>query len=102
MDIQDFVFDLAEGKIDTVQLIRRLAKTCPAHVLEAAAACAVDPDRELKKAIRENLKHNEYVNAIRITRNTKGIGLKEAKDYVDAIRDEVDPDWRIELERRFG
>ena len=95
MDIQDFIFELAEGKIDTVQLLRKLAKTCPAHVTEAWRECAVDPDRELKVSIRENLKNNEYVNAIRITRNAKGIGLKEAKDYVDAIRDVVDPNWRV-------
>lgn len=46
---------------------------------------------ELVKAEMEFLQTGQYIEAIKHLRNRTGMGLKEAKDYIDGVRQSLPP-----------
>jgi len=44
------------------------------------------PNSELPEAIVEAMRRGSIIEAIKLLRNAKGIGLKEAKDFIEAQR----------------
>ena len=45
----------------------------------------IDPDQGADETIRELLKAGQKIQAIKLYREQTGIGLKEAKDYVEGL-----------------
>ena len=70
--------------MDRSLLVREIAKHNPASLVEAARRLGFA--RTLEALVLEMLPDG-YVNAIKMVREQRGMGLKEAKDYVDGIRD---------------
>ncbi len=54
--------------------------------LLAAAGIAFDPMRDVPPAVREALERGETIVAIKRYRETTGVGLKEAKEFVEEVR----------------
>lgn len=72
---------------------QRYGKKCVAKVL---LRFGVVTDESLRQAVLHELgesrEFNQYLLAIKKVRSLSQMELKEAKDFVDAIRDEID--WR--------
>ena len=48
----------------------------------------------VKDTVAEFIKNNQVIHAIKQVRMDTGLGLKEAKDWVDAYRQHLDQQWR--------
>lgn len=90
----EVAFALGNGTLDAPRILMAVLSANPDAVLDAANAGkntaaynAVEAFADEYPSVWAFLKEGRVVDAIRRMREITGLGLKEAKDKVDAIRD---------------
>lgn len=79
-------------KLKPLEMLRQIAKDRPATLVRAARALGYTTAVTLESRVKDilNADHGAgvsgLVEAIKLVRNEKSLGLKEAKDFVDALR----------------
>lgn len=77
---------LAWRELDPMAMLRQIAKDRPATLYRAAVQLGYHRPVTLEDRVRDMMKQEGMkIEAIKLVRNEKGIGLKEAKDYVEAL-----------------
>lgn len=86
------VIDLiAEDAIDYRAIGLALAKTQPAIFLAIHdAVSGIGDNAKMDQEMAALIKQEKFVEAVKHCRTVKGWGLKEAKDYADALRDRLE------------
>jgi len=78
--------DLSHAEL--VAMMREIAKASPSLVARAYTATQPkNPPKEIDEKILALCAGDQYIQAIKMYREHSGAGLKHAKDYVDAVRE---------------
>lgn len=99
------VIDLiVEDAIDYRAIGLALAKTQPAIFLAIhdAVSGVSDGDAKMNQEMAALIKQDKFVEAIKLCRTVKGWGLKEAKDYHDALRRRVENGESFDVRPKNG
>jgi ribosomal protein L7/L12 len=72
------------GLVEARDYVRALEQSAPpTHLSHGAPPPAVDP--ELERQVRDLINDKQKIAAVKLVREQTGWGLREAKDYVDAV-----------------
>jgi ribosomal protein L7/L12 len=77
---------LAWDGLKPAEMLRQLAKDNPGALVRAARCLGYRTTVTLESRVREMMKtEGMLIEAIRLVRNERHLGLKEAKDFVEAL-----------------
>lgn len=79
-----------DARAQTVHYVLKLEFLEKAESIERLIERIAVLDGEVKLLLNQARK----IFAIKLCRERTGLGLKEAKEYVDRIQDQIDPGWR--------
>lgn len=90
--IKTCLFSLIQNfsKLNHAAMLEFLVKREPSLLLEAAAAVQQSVPEAWMIEVIKSIQKNEYVSAIKQVRQSTGMGLKEAKDVVDSLKNGIE------------
>lgn len=87
--LRNHLSDVTPATMDTIRSLRHQLNVSEQYFdkLEAHALSVTYCDDPAAEGWKETLRRENLVAAIRVARQTHGLGLREAKDLVEAYRD---------------